>query len=308
MPWQQEPAERNMANRDTVIDPPSLTGECYELIDFGEGRKLERFGSVVLDRPCPAAEHQPIELPERWSEAVSRYERLGDSGRWVPIGGPVPAPWEATWDPLTVRLKCTPFGHVGLFPEQVANWRWIARRVGTGNRPCRVLNLFAYTGVSTLFAAAAGAQVVHVDAAKNVVQWARDNARLSGLGEAPIRWIVEDARRFVQRELRRGNRYEAIVLDPPSYGHGPKGERWQIDRDLVPLVQECAALLDQERRFFLLSCHSPSWGPSELSALLQETLSGSCQATAQTHAGPLTLVTAEGRPLAAGVTARWPVR
>jgi 23S rRNA (cytosine1962-C5)-methyltransferase len=185
-------------------------------------------------------------------------------------------------------------------------------RTGTGSLdrcnelhdPLKVLNLFAYTGGSTLAAAAAGAEVVHVDAAKNTVNWARENARLSGLENAPIRWIVEDALKFVEREVRRGNQYDAVILDPPSYGHGPDGNPWKIGEHLLPLLEACGELTQQSRAFLLLTCHSPGYGPAELEAYLADAVFGSCQAGATAH--ELSLPTEDGRALPAGVAVRWP--
>jgi 23S rRNA (cytosine1962-C5)-methyltransferase len=167
-----------------------------------------------------------------------------------------------------------------------------------------VLNLFAYTGGSTLAAAAAGAEVTHIDAAKNVVAWARENAKASGLGEAPIRWITEDAAKFVRREVRRGNRYDAVILDPPSYGHGPKGEAWKLSTDLPALLSGCTELMADRKAFFLLTCHTPGFGPAELEALVSDTLFGRCQQGVTTR--NLALTTADGRRLPCGTAARWP--
>jgi 23S rRNA (cytosine1962-C5)-methyltransferase len=170
----------------------------------------------------------------------------------------------------------------------------------------RLLNLFAYTGASTLAAAAAGAVVAHVDASRPVVQWARANATSSSLQAATIRWLVEDAQRFVQREIRRGNRYDALVLDPPSYGHGPKGERWRVTHDLLPLLEDCRKLLPERPACVLLTCHSPGYGPAELAAVLQEAMFGRC--TSDVTAEDLYLKTSDGRRLHAGVSARFPAR
>ena len=200
----------------------------YELLDLGSGRKLERFGDFVLDRPSPAAEGYRPSDPRLWVTAAARYQRTtGERGRWTKRDE-LPDAWTITYHDTKLTIKLTPFGHVGLFAEQQENWRWIDEQCRQFKQPPRVLNLFAYTGGSTLAAAHAGAEVVHIDAAKNVVHWARQNAELSGLVNAPIRWIAEDASKFVEREVRRGNRYQGIILDPPSYGHGPKGERWKI--------------------------------------------------------------------------------
>jgi len=278
--------------------------EQYELVDFGDARKLERFGPYVLDRPCPAAEDLRKSDPECWQSAVARYERgAAERGRWTKKRG-VPKEWPVVHGAFQLNLKLTPFGHVGVFAEQAASWDWIAKQAVRAARPLRVLNLFAYTGGSTLAAAAAGCEVTHVDAAKNVVTWARSNAEMSGLHDAPIRWIAEDAPRFVQRELRRGNGYDAVILDPPSYGHGPKGEVWKVGNGLFPLLKACGQLTEGRRAFILLSCHSPGFGPAELEALLADAIFGHCQGGVV--ARPLSLRSADGSDLPCGAVARWP--
>lgn len=276
----------------------------YALLDFGAGARLERFGARILARPAPAAAHLPPRDPDDWSRADASFERpSGDSGRWSVPGGEL-RPWIVSHGCLKFELRLTPFGHVGLFPEQAANWDWIAARLRTAPRPVKVLNLFGYTGGSTLAAAAAGAEVVHVDAARNVVNWARRNAELSGLGSAPIRWIAEDARKFVARELKRGHRYNGVILDPPTYGHGAKGEAWRIHDDLAPLIAACAELLTSPQVFFVLTCHSPGLGPPELEALVSDSLPGKCQSGVEARS--LLLRCADGRRLPCGAGARWP--
>jgi 23S rRNA (cytosine1962-C5)-methyltransferase len=316
------------------------TGD-YELLDFGAGRKLERFGDVVLDRPCPAAEGVVKSAPALWRTATARFERTrGDEGVWT-CADKLPSNWEisisleerSSRDPtgrrlapatrwvaadvdvqgveIRFRLQASPFGHVGVFPEQLQSWQWIVRQIGrnakpqaAGGRPLRVLNLFAYTGGSTLAAAAAGAQVVHIDAARNIVERARRNAELSGLDDRPIRWITEDAMKFCQRELKRGNHYDAVILDPPSYGHGPKGEPWKIGEQLLPLLSMCGELTAEGRAFVLATCHTPGIGPAELAAYLSEGLFGHCGQPPT--AGELFLQTRAGRRLPSGMFARWP--
>lgn len=205
---------------------------------------------------------------------------------------------------MTFELKRTDFGHVGLFPEQAQNWDWIVEQVrhssSVAASPMKVLNLFAYTGGSTLAAAAVGAQVTHVDAARNIVAWARRNAKLSALGDAPIRWIAEDAVKFVTREIRRGHRYDAIILDPPSYGHGTHGEIWRLAEDLPRLLALCAAVTMPRPRFVLLTCHTPGFSPSALRELLAAAFG-----SAQIDAAPLRLLTSTGQALSCGVAARW---
>lgn len=276
----------------------------YELLDFGDGRKLERIGDYCLDRPSPAAEGTRVAEPNLWETVDFRFDRRGESqGAWTPRQVNK-VRWHVDGIGFRLQLKPTPFGHIGLFPEQWTNWEWVADQVRRQPTPPRLLNLFAYTGGTTLAAAAAGAHVVHVDSARNIVQWARENAALSQLTDAPIRWITEDVRRFVQREVRRGNQYEAIVLDPPTYGHGPKGETWKIGRDLFPLLRACKQLLTDRPAFFLITCHSPGFGAAETGAMLQETLFGRCSASVRARS--LHLTSRDGRRLDAGVVARWP--
>jgi 23S rRNA (cytosine1962-C5)-methyltransferase len=308
----------------------------YELIDFGDGRKLERFGRVRIDRPCPAALDVARNAPAAWATADARYERSGGAdGQWV-IGHGVPDVWSIHLGGLRLELRATPSGQLGLFPEQVDNWRWLARQLGGSrqadsqaavspdrgqygrSRPVveaafarsssggaeriRILNLFAYTGGSTLAAAAAGAAVVHVDASRSAVSWARHNARLSGLDHAPVRWIVEDAVRFVRREVRRGNRYDGIVLDPPTYGHGPKGEAWKIERHLHDLLCQCAQLVRGDRPLLLLTCHTPGLDGAALRQMLGECFRR-CAAE-RIRDRSLHLSTQDGRQLASGAMVR----
>jgi 23S rRNA (cytosine1962-C5)-methyltransferase len=286
--------------------------EQYELLDFGGGRKLERFGPVVVDRPAPAAEGARMAHPELWRGATARFDgpRTGD-GTWTPAPDKwLPTEWQFVCEgaaEFRLQLDALPSGQVGVFPEQRDNWDWIARQIASGlatrERPLRLLNLFAYTGGSTLVAASAGAEVVHVDAARSIVDRARHNAALSGLADRPIRWIVEDAVKYCRREVKRGSRYDAVVLDPPSYGHGPKGEAWQIGDDLLPLLRLCGQLTADSRALVLVTCHSPGIGPAELAAYLSEGIFGHCGQPPA--AGELFLETATGRRLPSGVFARY---
>ncbi len=281
--------------------------EMYRLLDFGRGRRLEAFGSVVLDRPCPAVEAMPQTDPSLWQQAHARFEQHEDHrGRWV-CRGPLPERWTISHGRVRLELKRTAFGHLGVFAEQAANWDWIAERVARWKtalqRPLKVLNLFAYTGGATLAAAAAGAEVVHADAARNTVAWARRNADRSGLGEAPIRWIVDDAAKFVRREVRRDSRYDGVILDPPSYGHGARGEVWRLGKHLPGLLAGCARLTAGRRRFLLLSSHTPGLGPARFEQMVEEALGDALPG--RTWAGELTIRAVDGRNLPSGVAVRW---
>ncbi|HUY34554.1 MAG TPA: class I SAM-dependent methyltransferase [Pirellulales bacterium] len=276
-----------------------FTSDQYQLLDFGDGRKLERFGAVVLDRPAPAAAGNARHEPSLWPAATGRYDRTaGDCGVWRWRGN-LPEPWTILHDKTTLELKPTEFGHLGLFPEQADQWDWIAEQVRRAPKPAKVLNLFAYTGAATFAAAGAGAEVTHVDSARNTVAWARRNAQRSGLTAAPIRWIVEDASRFVRRELKRGNQYHAVVLDPPSYGRGPKGEVWKLEDQLPDLLRLCAELTADDRRFMLLSCHSPGYDGRKLGELLLDV-----GATGEIETMAMATTTRSGRSLASGCAAR----
>lgn len=398
-----------------------FNSDNYELIDFGAGRRLERFAGRVIDRPCPAAERFRKATPERWEEVDARFERegKGDGDGWT-LYSEMPEAWTIHHGPFQMELRRSPVGHLGVFPEQASNWDWIAKQIlnatetagDSSPSPMKILNLFAYTGGSTLAAAAAGVvagstkatiasgvrsagiknaatglkngtieagnvvggigkaalgvgkiaggakkgvtglqnvadglkdiasgaskaahgikaattnakvtaagvkktitgaklskdakavEVVHVDAAANTVARGKRNAELSGLKDAPIRWIAEDAMKFVRRELKRGNGYDAIILDPPSYGHGRKGEIWQVEKDLPELLAICAELTADRRRFILLTCHTPGFDTRRLSAMLRETVA---DPRAKITASPLGIRASSGRTLPGGVVVR----
>ncbi|MGL4942541.1 MAG: class I SAM-dependent methyltransferase [Thermoguttaceae bacterium] len=240
----------------------------YELLDFGRGRRLERFGDVVLDRIAPSATGEPHHA-SRWREADASFAAVPNRGMgrngeqrgvWKAhtARGAAAArePWRIALPYGTVEMRLTPFGHVGLFPEQHDNWKRIASFV-RNFRSANILNMFAYTGGSTLAAVTAGGVATHLDASRGMVAWARRNAEMNGLEKAPVRWVADDALKFVERERRRGRRYHGIVLDPPSFGHGPRGERWQLADDIQLLLDESVGLLDPASpRFVLLTCHT----------------------------------------------------
>ncbi|MBI5136512.1 MAG: class I SAM-dependent methyltransferase [Nitrospirae bacterium] len=277
----------------------------YQLIDSGGGRRLERVGPHLLVRPSLQAVWAPA-LPDReWKRADAVYERAeGQKDRWQ---GTIPERWTLAIDNLSFQIRATDFGHLGLFPEQRANWQWIAAQVArarkdTGTQP-RVLNLFAYTGGSTLAALAAGAAATHVDAARGVVQWARDNAALTGVEGAPCRWIVEDVLKYVRRAGSRGERFEGIILDPPTFGRGSKGEVWKIEPEIVNLLAQCRQLLNPDGGFVLFSCHTPGFSPIVMQNLTEGAMRG--LSGAAEYAEMRVPERDTGRFLPSGVCARW---
>ncbi|MFN3514668.1 MAG: class I SAM-dependent methyltransferase [Phenylobacterium sp.] len=247
----------------------------YALIDSGGGRKLERYGPYSVVRPEPQCMWTPRLAADEWARADAAFDPTDeeDAGRWRFRGKPQET-WPLSWREVRFYGRFTAFRHLAFFPEQAANWAWLDERVRNLEGQPRILNLFGYTGVASLVCAAAGAAVTHVDASKKAVGWARDNAALSKLQERPIRWIVEDARRYVQREVRRGSRYEGIVLDPPKYGRGPDGEVWRLFEDLPELVALCAELLSENASFLLLNAYAERISGPALSSLLAQKLAG----------------------------------
>lgn len=273
----------------------------YELIDSGGEEKLERFGSYVLARPDPQALWEKA-LPEsRWKEAHAWYERKGKGGEWH-VTTDLPDEWQIEYAGLSFLIRPTSFKHVGLFPEQAANWQWIKEKL-SGRPGAEVLNLFAYTGGATLAALQAGASVTHLDASKSAVEWAKKNAALSGLSEKPVRWIVDDTMRFVERELKRGAKYDGIILDPPSFGHGPKDELWKIEEDLVPLMRMCKELLSNKPLFVIMNGYASGYSHFAFEHLLEpiQKIHGGA-----VEGGELTIQeSASGRLLPAGIFARY---
>lgn len=275
----------------------------YQLIDSGSGNKLERLGPHLLVRQSPQSVWPPSLPEERWKEADAVYIRSSSGGGSWKFNLSIPAQWEIGYEGYRFIIKTTGFGHLGLFPEQKENWRWITENIKKAEREINVLNLFAYTGGSTLAAAAAGANVCHLDAAKGIVDWARENAALSGLGDRPIRWIVDDVSKFVAKEIRRGKRYDAIILDPPSFGRGNKGEIWKIEDDLPKLLRDCKEILSDNPLFVLLSCHSPGFTPIVLQNLVDDMMKKKKGISSSAEM----IITESGseRPLPCGCYARW---
>ena len=239
----------------------------YEVLDTSNGEKLERWGNYLLVRPDPQVVWNTPHTNPGWKKKNGHYHRSSKGGgEWEFFS--LPQQWSIHYGKLTFQLKPFSFKHTGLFPEQAANWDWFSNLIQNANRPIKVLNLFAYTGGATLAAAAAGASVTHVDASKCMVAWAKENAAYSGLSDAPIRWIVDDCQKFVEREIRRGNHYDAIIMDPPSYGRGPKGEIWKIEDAIHPLVSLCSQLLSDKPLFFLINSYTTGFAASVLTYLL----------------------------------------
>ena len=288
--------------------PPQLGAVSeYELLDCGNGKKLEQIGEYRLIRPAPQAiwrQHLP---KAEWSAAEGAYQReQSGSGTWS-WKRKVSRDFNVLYSNLAFQIKLTNFGHMGLFPEQAANWDWLretirARMVQTNQANLRVLNLFAYTGGSTLAASQGGAHVVHVDAAKGSIDWARKNAALCHLDERPIRWLVDDALKFVKREARRGHSYEGIILDPPSFGRGPKGEVFKIESDIMPLMAACQEILSHDALFVLYSCHTPGFTPLTLHNQLVELVG---KRSGQFERDEMVILDRSNRPLPSGAFARW---
>ncbi len=240
----------------------------YELLDCSGGERLERWGNVVLIRPDPQVIwNTPKEHP-LWHRADARYIRSKEGGGHWECRRQLPEAWNINYKDLQFKISPTGFKHTGLFPEQAVNWDMMREKITGAGRSIKVLNLFAYTGGATLAAASAGASVCHVDAAKGMVHWARENAELSSLAERPIRWIVDDCAKFVEREIRRGNTYDAIIMDPPSYGRGPGGEVWKLEDQIYDLVKLCTGVLSDEPLFFLLNSYTTGLSASAMAYVL----------------------------------------
>jgi len=249
------------------MELPARQSPDYEYLDAGEGARLERFGSWICSRPSPVA-LWPRERPELWQKPGGTYHRSSDGGGQWEFGTRPPESWPLRWDDFVFQVRPTGFGHMGLFPEHTAHWEWVTRQIRAAASPCRVLHLFAYTGAMSLLAARAGAEVCHVDAVADINDWARANAAASGMQTAPIRWITDDATKFTAREIRRERRYEGIILDPPSYGKGPHGEKWILDDHLLPLLELAQQISADPPRFVLFTCHSLGFSPVLMHNLL----------------------------------------
>ena len=276
----------------------------YGLIDATKGERLERWGDIILIRPDPQIIWSTSPKSPLWEKAHARYLRSSTGGgRWETYKK-IPDSWSVRYQDLTFNLKPMGFKHTGLFPEQAVNWDLAAELIKTANRPLKILNLFAYTGGATLACLGAGAHVTHVDASKGMVVCAKENAVASGLSNAPVRWLVDDCVKFAQREIRRGNRYDAIIMDPPSYGRGPDGEVWKLEQQLYPLLQLCLKLLSDKPAFLMLNSYTTGLSCSVMEYLLSVTLTPELGGNVSVSEIGLP-VTATGMPLACGSTAVW---
>lgn len=284
-----------------LLDSPDWTE--YELFDSGDGRKLERFGPYRFVRPEPQAIWRPALPAREWERADAVFRPEGAEGGQWHFRRTLDVPWPMRYKHLRFWVQPTPFRHLGVFPEQANHWDWMAALIAAARRPIKVLNLFGYTGIASLAAAAAGAQVTHVDASKKGIAWARENQELSGLSDRPIRWLLDDAVKFVKREGRRESRYDGFIIDPPPFGRGPKGEIWRLEEDLPTLLMECRAIFSARPLFVVLTAYAIKQSSLSLHNILQDmvadyggTLSCGEMITIEKHAG---------RPLSTAIFARW---
>lgn len=276
----------------------------YELIDTGSGERLERWGDILLIRPDPQIIWKSEKKDPRWRSAHARYKRSSTGGGKWEVYKKLPDVWKITRGDLTFRLKPMGFKHTGVFPEQAVNWAWYQEKIKAAGRPIRVLNLFGYTGGATLACLAAGASVTHVDASKGMVAWARENAAASNLADRPCRWIVDDCVKFVQREIRRGSRYDAVIMDPPSYGRGPGGEIWKLEDNVYDLITLTEQVLSDDPLFFAINSYTEGLSPAVMEYIVKTTL---CPVKGgHTHCDEIGLpVSATGGVVPCGATAIW---
>ncbi len=276
----------------------------YEIIDAGNGEKLERWGTITLRRPDPQIIWPLTYESKEWIDSSAQYHRSSSGGGQWDSKNKLPERWTISYDKLNFYIKPTSFKHTGLFPEQAVNWKWIINKIQQANRPIKVLNLFAYTGGATVASAFAGAEVCHVDAAKGMVHWAKENIELSKLSHQKVRFITDDVFKFVQREQRRGNKYDAIIMDPPSYGRGPSGEMWKLEKDLFPFIASCMEIISDNPLFFLINSYTTGISPTVLKNMLSLTMVPKYGGTISS--GEIGLpITKSKLILPAGILGRW---
>ncbi len=276
----------------------------YELLDCSCGERLERWGRVTLIRPDPQVIWQTEKKHPMWHKADAVYHRSNTGGGHWEVRGKVPDRWEIGYKDLVFNVKTMGFKHTGVFPEQAVNWDYVRTLIEKANRPVRVLNLFSYTGAATVSALRAGAQVVHVDASKGMVQWAKENAQSSGVIDRPVRWIVDDCVKFVQREIRRGNHYDIVIMDPPSYGRGPGGEVWKLENEIYSFVELCRGVLSENPIAVLLNSYTTGLSPAVMQYILSSVLSPTFGGHTESDEIGLP-VTSSGLVLPCGATAIW---
>ena len=283
---------------------PADSWRDYELLDATNHNRLERWGQTLLIRPDPQVIWKNDETSPLWARADAVYYRSAKGGGQWNYHKRLPQKWQIHWGELTLIVSPTGFKHTGVFPEQAVNWAWYQEKIKAAGRPIRVLNLFGYTGGATLACLAAGASVTHVDASKGMVAWARENAAASDLADRPCRWIVDDCVKFVQREIRRGSKYDAVIMDPPSYGRGPGGEIWKLETSFYPFLQETVKLLSDEPLFVIINSYTTGLAPSAV-AYASDVVLGAAHG-GKTAAGELGLpVKQSGLVLPCGATGRW---
>ena len=277
----------------------------YSLLDFGQGRRLEQWGAYRLIRPDPTTLGAAAMKPDLWESADAVYEGEKGKGEWKKTNAALPENWNVDFDDLMFRIRLAPYKHTGVFPEQRPNWTWARAKAKKSNKSLAVLNLFAYTGGMTIALAKDGHFVTHTDSSKPAITWAKENAVLNAIPETGIRWMLEDAPTFVAREKKRGKRYDAIVLDPPAFGHSPSGKAWRVERDLSPLLENCCALLSETPSFLLLNGYAHGDTPESFHRLLTGVLKKRRpELTFDIDAGELELKAANGQKLSTGTVAR----
>ena len=276
----------------------------YEILDMADGQKLERWGNIILSRPDPQIVWKDKSFPEKWKQANATYHRSKTGGGAWEYKKQMPKEWQIKYKDLTFNIKPMGFKHTGLFPEQAVNWDWFMSKIKNANRPIKVLNLFAYTGGATVACLSAGASCTHVDSSKGMVAWAKENVASSGLQEKSIRYIVDDVVKFVNREIRRGNKYDAIIMDPPSYGRGANGEVWQFENNIYDLVELCTKVLSDNPLFILINSYTTGISSTVLANILNLTVAK--QYKGQVDAGEIGLPMKDSKlVLPCGIYGRW---
>ncbi len=277
--------------------------EDYQLLDSGAGRKLERYGPHTVVRPEPQAIWRPALDDSAWDAVDATFEGADEAASRWSFARTLSQAWKMRYGEVTFEARFTPFRHLGVFPEQAVHWDWMAPLISGAGRPVKVLNLFAYTGIASLIAARAGAEVTHLDASKKAITWANHNQALSGLEDAPIRWICDDALKFLNREVRRGNRYDGIIVDPPKYGRGNKGEVWRLFEDIPELLSLCRALLSDDPLFLVATVYAIRMSSRSLHNGVAEALS---DLPGTVESGEMAVADPAGRAISSAIFARWP--